>query len=199
MSAGNIKKNKLEIVTLEQVASLCCVSEDRVKKWINTRGLKSLTKESEQIYCQDLIDFLVQHNMPIPASILPAEAKKILFIFSSQILEYIYVTFLVHFFEKLRNEENFISDSVCYDRKAKYKILTFAPDLIVTYTISAHNNALQLIRFAKKTGGCRVLSIVEKNISSENIAHIRAAGADAVVARCININELVEKINSLFK
>jgi len=125
--------------------------------------------------------------------------KKILFIFSSQILKYIYVSFLVHFFQKLRTEENFISDTVCYDRKAKYKILTFAPDLIVTYTISAHDNALQLIRFAKKTGGCRVLSIVEKNISRENIAHIKAAGSDAVVARCININELVEKINSLFK
>jgi len=199
MAAGNIKNNKLEIVTLKQVASLCCVSEDRVIKWIEKRGLKPLTKESEQVYCQDLIDFLVQYNMPIPASILPAEAKKILFIFSSQILKYIYVTFLVHFFQKLRTEENFISDTVCYDRKAKYKILTFAPDLIVTYTISAHDNALQLIRFAKKTGGCRVLSIVEKNISRENIAHIKAAGADAVVARCININELVETINSLFK
>jgi len=199
MAAENIKNNKLEIVTFEQVALLCCVSEDRVKKWINKRGLKPLAKESEQVYCQDLIDFLVRHNMPIPASILPAEAKKILFIFSRRILKYIYVTFLVHLFQKLRTEDNFISDTVCYDRKAKYKILTFAPDLIVTYTTSAHDNALELIRFAKKIGGCRVLSIVENNISGENIAHIKAAGADAVVERCININELVKKIHSLFK
>ncbi|MBW1751344.1 MAG: hypothetical protein JRJ37_11770 [Deltaproteobacteria bacterium] len=174
MAAGNSINNKLEVVTLKQVASLCCVSEDRVKKWVNKRGLKPLTSESEQVYCQDLIDFLVQYNMPIPASILPAEAKKILFIFSSETLKYIYVTFLVHFFQKLRTEENFISDTVCYDQQAKYKILTFAPDLIVTYTISAHDNALQLIRFAKKNGGCRVLSIVEKNISRENKTEIRS-------------------------
>ncbi len=199
MTAGNIKNNKLEIVTFEQVASLCCVSEDRVKKWVDKRGLKSLTKESEQVYRHDLVDFLVQYNMPIPPSILPVEAKKILFIFSSETLKYIYVTFLVHFFQKLRTEENFISDTVCYDQKAKYKILTFSPDLIVTYTISAYDNALQLIRFAKKTGGCRVLSIVEKNISKENMAQIKTAGADAVVERCIHINELVEKIHSLFK
>ena len=199
MAAGKSINNKLEAVTLQQVASLCCVSEDRVKKWVNTSGLKPLTSESEQVYCQDLIDFLVRYNMPIPASILPAEAKKILFIFSSETLKYIYVTFLVHFFQKLRTEENFISDTVCYDQQAKYKILTFAPDLIVTYTISVHDNALQLISFAKKTGGCRVLSIVEKNISRENKTQIKTAGADAVVARCIHFNELVEKIHSLFK
>ena len=199
MTAGNIKNNKLEILDFEQVASLCSVSEKMVKKWVEKRGLKPLTKESEQVHCNDLVDFLVQYNMPIPAVILPVKAKKILFIFPSETLAYIYVTFLVHFFQKLRTEENFISDTICYDQKAKYKILTFVPDLIVTDTIGAHDDALRLINFAKKTGGFHILSIVEKNLSPKKIMQLKAAGADAVVARSIKIKELVKKIHSLFK
>ena len=199
MTPENITNNELEILDFKQVASFCCVSEKMVKKWVKKGVLKPLAKESEHVHCNDLVDFLVQYNMPIPALLLPVKAKKILFIFPSETLAYIYVTFLDHFFKKLRAEENFISDTICYDQKAKYKILTFLPDLIITDTIGAHDDALQLINFAKKTGGFHILSIVEKNLSLKNVMQFKAAGADAVVARSIKINELVKKIHSLFK
>jgi len=199
MTVENKKNSELEILNFEQVATLCCVSKDRVKKWVEKRCLKSLAKKNEQVRCDDLVDFLVQYNMTIPASILPVEAKKILFVFSSETLGYIYVTFLKHFFEKLREEEKFISDTICYNMKVKYKILTFVPDLIIADTIGAHDKALQLINFAKKTGEFKILAIIEKNLSEKKIGQIRAAKADAVVTRSIKINELVETIHTLFK
>ena len=199
MTTADKKNHETAILDFEQVASLCDVSKERVQTWVRKKGLMPFSKESEQVSCYDLVDFLMQYNMPIPASILPIKAKKILFIFSSETLEYIYVTFLVHFFHKLRAEENFISDTVCYDQKPKYKILTFVPDLIITDTIGAHDEALQLIEFAKKTGGFTILSIIEKNLPQNKIMQIKAAGADGVVTRCIKIDELVTQIHALFK
>ena len=106
MTGESIKMSEIELLDFEQVASLCCVSQDRVRKWVEKRCLKSLSPETEQVRCDDLVDFLVQHNMTIPASLLPVEAKKILFVFSSETLGYIYITFLKHFFEKLRVESD---------------------------------------------------------------------------------------------
>lgn len=199
MTAGNKKKSEFELLDFEQVAALCCVSQERVKKWVEKRCLESLPTKSGQVRSDRLVDFLVQYNMTIPASILPVEAKKILFVFSSETLGYIYVTFLTHIFEKLREEENFISDTICYDQKVKYKILTFVPDLIIVDTIGAHEKALQLIDFSKKIGDARVLAIIEKDLSAKKIAQIKAANADGVVTRSIKINELVGTIHTLFK
>ena len=199
MVKDKLKNNELQTLDFGQVASLCCVSRERVIGWVEKRGLKLQEKGSVRIYCHDLVSFLMQHNIPIPASVLPVNAKKVLFIFSGETLKYICVTFLSHVFQKLKAEENFISDGICYDSQAKYKILTFAPDLIVTYTVCAFDNALKLIRFAKTTGECRILSIVEEKISVENRMQITAAGADGVVERSIEINALVEKMHFLLK
>lgn len=195
-----VKENEKTPLDLEQVASVCCVSTNRVKRWIEKRGLKALShNDVMEIQGDDLVDFLVQYNMPIPESILPLKAKKILFIFSAETLEYIYVTFLINFFHKLRKEENFISDSVSYGKNAEYKILTFTPDLIITDTIGDFDNAIDVINFARNIGEIKLLSIIDKNADEKIKQKIMSAGADAVVSRCIDINELVEQAHSLFR
>jgi hypothetical protein len=186
-------------IGINQVANLCCVSVDRVRSWIEKGLLKSsLSLEFGKTRREDLVDFLMQYNMPIPDSILPVKAKKILFIFSSDTLEYIYVSFLINFFDKLKKEENFISDYVSYGKNAKYKILTFMPDLIITDTIGAFDESIEIINFAKDIGSEKLLSIVEKNETIANIDKIKRAGADGVVERCIDINELTRHIRKLF-
>lgn len=199
MVTDKLKNDALKMLDFGQVASLCCVSRNRVNVWVEKRGLKPLEKGSGYIYCHDLVSFLMRHNMPIPTSVLPVTAKKILFIFSSETLRHICFTFLENVFNKLRAEENFISDAICYDHHAKYKIFTFAPDLIVTYTICAFDNALKIIRFAKTTGECRILSIVENHMSEKSREQIEIAGADAIVNRSIAMGVLVEKMHFLLK
>ncbi len=195
-----VKEYEKKPLDLDQVASVCCVSTNRVKRWIEQRGLKTFShNDTMKIQGDDLVDFLVQYNMPIPESILPLKAKKILFIFSIETMEYIYVTFLINFFQKLRKEENFISDSVSYGKNAEYKILTFTPDLIITDTIGDFDNAINVINFARNIGGIKLLSIIDKNADEKIRRNIMSAGADAVVSRCIDINELVEQAHSLFR
>ena len=199
MTSEIFNNYEAKAIGIDQVANLCCVSVDRVRSWIERGLLKSsLSLEFEKTRREDLVDFLVQYNMPIPDSILPVKAKKILFIFSSETLAYIYVSFLINFFRRLKKEENFISDYVSYGKNTKYKILTFMPDLIITDTIGAFDESLEVINFAKNVGGEKLLSIVKKKESSENIEKIKRAGADGVVERCLDINELIVHIRKLF-
>jgi hypothetical protein len=147
----------------------------------------------------DLVDFLVQYNMPIPETILPAKAKKILFVFASETLEFIYVKFLIKFFYQLRQDANFICDYVSYGKDAEYKLMTFMPDLLVTDTISAYPEAIRLNTFSRSVGRYKILSIIDKDMEPQDIKNIKSSGADAVATRCIEISDLVEQVNGLFR
>ena len=200
MAKQLLKRNEIISLDIEQVASVCCVSEARVHRWIETRGLKvRVQDENSNIASSDLVDFLVQYNMPIPGIILPAKAKKILFVFASETLEFIYVNFLIKFFHKLKKDANFICDYIAYGKDAEYKLMTFVPDLLVTDTISAYPEAIKLNNYSREMGGNKILSIIDKNMNDQNINNIKLSGAEAVVTRCIDINDLVEQVNGLFQ
>lgn len=199
MTSEIFKNFEEKILGIEQVANLCCVSVERVKKWIEGGLLKSSPGlEFGQTRREDLVSFLMQYNKPIPDSILPVKAKKILFIFSSETLGYIYVSFLINFFNKLKTEGNYISDYISYGKNANYKILTFDPDLIINDTIGAFDDSLKVITYAKNICDKKILAIVEKKETIENIDKVKLAGADGVVERSIDINELIDHIRKLF-
>lgn len=184
---------------IEQVAMVCCVSPSRVHRWIEARGLR-VTRQDASLFVEssDLIDFLVQYNMPIPKTILPIQSKKILFVFASETLEVIYVKFLMKFFCKLKEEANFICDSAPYGKEAEYRVMTFVPDLLVTDTVSACSEAIRMNRFFKKMCGAKVVSIVDQNMVEGEVRAVRLSGADAVVPRTIEINTLVQQMHALF-
>ncbi|MBW6521496.1 MAG: hypothetical protein K0A99_10915 [Desulfoarculaceae bacterium] len=200
MATQLLKRHEIVSLDIEQVASVCCVSEARVHRWVETRGLRlTVQDENGKITSSDLVDFLVQYNMPIPEIILPAKAKKILFVFASETLEFIYVKFLIKFFQQLKKDANFICDYIAYGKDAEYKLMTFVPDLLVTDTISAYSETIKLNKYAKKIGDNKILSIIDKGMESQDIKNIKSSGADAVVTRCIEINDLVEQVNGLFQ
>ena len=193
-----LKKYEKKLLDLKQVASVCCVSVKRVNRWIEKRKLKVNLHDNEiKVASSDLIDFLIQYNMPIPEIILPAKSKKILFIFSCEPVEYIYVKFLIKFFQKLKEETGYICDYSSYGKDAEYKVLTFIPDLLITDTVNAYKDALSLNEFSKNIGRCKILSIIDKNMKKQELEKLQLSGAEAVVARSIDINDLVDQINGL--
>ena len=185
---------------IKQVASICCVSVDRVHLWIKKRGLKAAVHDNSQhIASSDLVDFLVQYNTPIPGVILPAQAKKILFVFSKETLEFIYVKFLTNFFRKLKTDADFICDFVSYGNDAKYKLMTFLPDLLVTDATTTCFEAIKLNEFSKKFFNNKILTIIDNSADDNNIKKIELSDVDAVVTRSMDIKDLVLQINNLFQ
>lgn len=192
-----------ELLNLEQVASVCGVTNDRVRRWIAQRGLETFQADSnrEKIEKDKLIDFLLQHNIPLPESIIPFKAKKILVVFANEMLDDLYVQFLFRFFEQIRKEANCITDYIAYGPSVKMKIMVFKPHLVLLDTAGCGNDAANTARFIKKTDEfsmIKVVSLVEKLPSDSNNKNIQPTMVDSEVPRCMDIPLLIKKIESQF-
>lgn len=194
---------KSKTLALEKVASICGVSLKRVRRWVEKKGLRThlLSQNEEVVNYDDLIDFLVQYNMPIPESVMPFKAKKILFIFSKEILDDVYIQFLISFFRRLKKEANFIVDYVSYGPNAKMKLMIFRPDLIVLDIGESEEDAIAISKFIKGTDEFRsikVVAVAHSTICGDRKNIIENSGIDEVLPRSIEIRPMIRRIRGLF-
>lgn len=182
--AENTEKEGAPVLKIEQVALLCGVSVARVDNWIEKNGLEIIVTRGERKVRQEaLVGFLMHYNMPIPAGILPINARKVLFVCSAKRGRKAAHEFFKLFSEQFGRKANCFMDSVAFGKGAEYKILTFLPDLILADAVNNDEEALSVIRFVKSIGGMRAVALVRRNLSREKRERILGAGAHAVVER----------------
>jgi len=190
-------------LSMEQVAAICGVSQERVRRWIDKKSL--LAKRAEGcgllVRRDDLIDFLVQHNIPIPEAILPFTAKKILFVLSQEAMEDIFMQFVMRFFERLKKEANFIVDYASYGTSLKMKMIVFRPDLVV-FGVSGEGKAAatasSLIKNNEGYSSVKIIAITKKDVTENISNYLLSNGVDAIIPRSIELKSLVEKIKNLY-
>lgn len=193
------EKDGTPALKIEQVALLCGVSVSRVHNWIEKNGLKVVaSQDTRKVRQQDLVNFLIQYNMPIPKGILPVNAKKILLAYSDKRGSRAVVEFLKSLSEKIGRKAQYFTDCVAYGKGAEYKILTFVPDLILADAVNADDEALNVIRFARSIGGMRTVAMVRRNMSLARRAQMLKSGAHAVIERNSGWNELLACFNRVF-
>lgn len=193
------EKDGTPALKIEQVAALCGVSVSRVLNWIEKNGLMvTLSGETRKVRQLDLVNFLIQYNMPIPKGILPVNAKKILLTYSGKRGKKAITSFLADLTEKIGNKAQYFSDCVAYGKGAEYKILTFVPDLILADAVNVDEEALNVVRFARSIGGMRTVALVRRNMSGERRALMLKSGAHAVIERNSGWNELLACLNRVF-
>jgi hypothetical protein len=176
---------------IEQVAQLCGVSVARVQAWIEKNGLISINAKEDLKVCQDdLARFLMRFNMPIPAGILPVNAKKVLFVGSGHRGGKAGERFFRLFSEQFRSKANCFLDCVTFGKGAEYKILTFLPDLILSDAVNGSDEPLQLLDFIQSIGGMRTIVLVRRNLAKNKRERILTAGAHAVIERNLAWEEL---------
>lgn len=190
-----------QALSIKQVASICGVSSDRVKRWTGKLRLKTcLSMENTTVVLRhDLIDFLVQHNMPIPESLIPFAAKKILFVLSKEVLDDVYMQFVMLFFEKLRAEANCIIDHVSYGAEAKMKIMVYKPAVIILDVTGPGEDSLSILQLIRKTEefcSIKVIALLKKDVQASAEEQISELGVEAIMPRSIELRSLIEKIHS---
>lgn len=199
--ADMLKKDDY-LLTLEQISLYCSVPLKRVMNWVENRGLSISGTEGDaaRVSLQELIDFLVRHNMPIPDSIMPVKVRKILFVFAEElIMDEIVLKFLMRFFERMKKEAHLIIDYCSYGPMVKMKLLVFRPDLVIL-DVGSHDEGCDVCSLIKKSGefeGIKVAAIVES--SKINDALKGRLLADALLPRCVDIASLMENINEIFE
>lgn len=190
-----------QTLSIEQVASICGVSLDRVKRWIGKLRLKTCPslENTAAVLRHDLIDFLVQHNMPIPESLIPFAAKKILFVLSKEVLDDVYMQFVMLFFEKLKTEANCIIDYVSFGAEAKMKIMVYKPAVIILDVTGQGEDSLSILQIIRKTEefcSIKVIALLRRDVQASTEEQISTLGVEAVMPRSIELRTLIEKIHS---
>ena len=198
MTAESEKKG-VPPLRIEQVATLCGVSVARVDSWIEKNGLKFMGIRGERkVRQEDLVGFLIHYNMPIPAGILPMNAKKILFIYPERRGKKAGQAYLKLLAKHFCQKANCYLDGVTFGKIAEYKILTFLPDLILADAVNGEQEALSLIRFIKSIGGMRAVALVHHNLAQAKRERFLAAGAHVVMDRNSGWEELLGCISRVF-
>jgi hypothetical protein len=193
------EKDGAPALRIEQVALLCGVSVARVDNWIEKNGLKVIIcREERKVRQEDLVGFLMHYNMPIPAGILPINAKKVLFVCPDKRGGKSGREFFKLFSREIGRQANCFTDSVSFGKGAEYKILTFHPDLILADAMVGDKEALHVFRFVRSIGGMRAIALVRRNLARAKRERMLAAGAHAVVERNMAWEELLGCLNRVF-
>lgn len=199
MMTENTEKEGAPTLKIEQVALLCGVSVARVDNWIEKNGLRFIVSRGERkVRQEDLVMFLMHYNMPIPAGLLPINARKVLFVCSGKRGKKAGHEFFKLFSEQFGSKANCFIDSVDFGKGAEYKILTFMPDLILADAVNSDEEALNVIRFVKSIGGMRAVALVRRNLAKAKKEQMLTAGAHAVVERNSAWEELLGCFNRVF-
>jgi hypothetical protein len=194
-----MKENHL--LSLEQISTYCGIPINRVNNWVDNRGLKIAKVKGDvpKVHLDELIDFLVRHNMSIPDSIIPIKVRKILFVFTEDlIMDEIVLKFLMKFFERLKKDANLIIDYCSYGPMAKMKLLVFKPDLVILDVGSTDESARLccLLKNSEEFEGIKVAAIVESSKINPELKELLCV--DALLPRRVDIKSLMESINEIF-
>lgn len=193
--------NNNHYLSLEQISVYCGVSAKRVSNWVKNRGLKVARGKGNagKVHIDELIDFLVRHNMSIPDSLIPVKVRKILFVFTEDlIMDEIVLKFLMKFFERLKKEANLIIDYCPYGAMVKMKLLVFKPDLVILDVGSTEESSRLccLLKNSEEFEGIKVAAIAESSKINEELKETLCV--DALLPRRVDIKSLMENINEIF-
>lgn len=194
-----MKKNYL--LNLEQISTYCGIPVNRVNNWVDNRGLRVARVEGDtrKVHIDELIDFLLRHNMSIPDSIIPIRAKKILFVFTKDlIMDEIVLKFLMKFFERLKKEANLIIDYSSYGSMVEMKLLVFKPDLVIL-DVSSTDESRKLCCLLKSSDefeNTKVAAIVEGSKINPELKNTLCV--DTLLPRRVDIKSLMAIINEIF-
>lgn len=190
------RKEQGPALRIEQVAVICGVSVSRVDNWIEKNGLKVIgMKEARKVRHDDLVEFLMHYNMPIPKGILPVHARKLLLTYSPGRGRGAVFSFLRTLTGKIGGASRCITDFITYGKNAEYKILNFVPDLVLADAVHDDEEALGVVRFVRSIGGMRSVVLVRRNMAMARRAEMLKNGAHAVIERNSGWKELVHCVD----
>lgn len=179
-----------------EVSRYCKVGYSTVTKWIKKGGLKARRKPGGhyRIRQDDLISFLRKRNKTVPAELLSAK-KRILVVDDEpemvQIIE-----------DALTGEDDGFNITRAHDGYgACLKVNTFRPDLVILDIKMPDIDGFEVCRRIKindETKKMKVLVITAYSDSSY-IKRIRKAGADKLMTKPFDLEELKENVVSLLE
>jgi len=191
---------KHRTLSLEEVASLGGVSLARVRSWIKKKVLRAEQVEGIglRVHTADMIDFLVRYNMAIPESIVPLNAKKILFVHGEGSDTRSFMKFVINFLMELKKgRREFIIDHISYGSEAKMKMMVLRPDLVILDMTGGDKDALAfctLIKEIEYFSFVKLIGITDSALHVDLTDAIKKCGIEEVEPVSVAIEPFTRRV-----
>lgn len=183
-----------DLYTTHEAASLCKVDVSTIKNWINEGKIKAYRTPGghRRIEKEEIIRFLKEFNMPVPAQINNLKSKLLIVDDNKDIVE-----ILLRLFKKQKWD---IEIDTAYDGyEAGKKITSNYPDIIILDNDLPGINGyriLQDVKMNKELAGTKIIAITGKNIASTRKKYI-SGGVDKFMTKPLDLKKMVETVSLL--
>lgn len=192
------RQNGQRHLSVEEIASACCVASKEVRGWLVGSSLKT-QKEDLVLDSGDIISFLIRNSIPVPSSLLPPNTRKILFIASGEHVFQELVDTVDRICRFFADNSNILVETSSAGRFADLSVFTFSPDIVVIFLKTydrATVNTLNLLSCLPEPKTILLVDNILKIAVEEGLVGL---SADLVVSDALPPDKLISQLRSAFR
>jgi len=178
-----------KLLTTGQVAKLCGFSPSAVLQWINAKKLPAYSSPGgrHRVAPADLVEFLKAHGMHIPAELQREAAHRILIVDDEAEVRRVLRALLKE------GGLNCVTEEAASGAEGCVKVASFRPHLLILDIKMPGIDAVDLCRYLRSSAEFADVKIlvVTGYADDDNISRMMDAGADAWLAKPVELNEFV--------
>jgi hypothetical protein len=192
------EKNGQRFLTIEEIATACCVTNDKVKEWLEGNHLKRAWPGEDLLDSAELISFLIRHNMPVSPWLLPPQTKKILFITSDEDEFQDQSATFDHICRFFADSCNILVETSLAGRYADLCVFTFCPNIVVMFIKEFSVHTETTLNFISSIPEQRTILIVDDLLWKAKIDGLITLPAHLIVSENMPVADLLSQLQSVF-
>lgn len=127
------RENGERLLSIIEIAGECCLSPQKTKEWFPGKIRKDSQTGLDFVDAAEVVWFLLKHNMPVSASLLPPNTRKLLFVTKDDYVlseKYDTADIICRLFA---GKCNLLVETTTAGKFAALSILTFSPQLVIIF------------------------------------------------------------------
>ncbi|MCA9047336.1 MAG: response regulator [Planctomycetaceae bacterium] len=181
-----------QVLTSGEIAKICNVHFRTVLRWIERGELPAYKlpgRGDNRVRMEDFLDFVAAHQLPVPAEFRP-HGRRVLVVDDEP--------HMARSIRRVLKNEGFDVKIAADGFRAGTYLGTFAPALVTLDLQMPGLTGYDVLSFIRQTEElCRVRILVISGMDEDNLKMALAEGADAVLAKPFDNEELLQKVNEL--
>lgn len=191
-------KNGQRLLTIEEIATACCITNDEVQKWLEDNHLQRARPGQDLFDSAEVISFLIRNNMPVSPWLLPPQTKKILFIASDEGEFQEQSDTFDHICRFFAESCNILVETSLAGKYADLCIFTFCPNIVVMFTKEYSEHTETTLNFLASIPEQKTILIVGELLWKAKVDGLLTLPAHLIVSENLPVASLRSQLQSVF-
>ncbi len=191
------RKDQPKFLSVEEIAAACCISAIKVRKCIAGKKISAGSSHDDMVDSAATMNFLVENGMSIPASLLPPNTKKILFITDDDSECSPHAVTMEAICTMFTERHNILARTSTPGRHADMSILTHSPDAVIIFLTRYNKSMANTFDLLAGIQGKVVLFVDDETLSAIQ-EHRISLDADRILNTMLPIEQLAPKLIDIF-